>query len=124
MQLMMTNCPDRRPTVKQLLSLPAIKKAFAKRHREMVCKEAVQYVKSFFAPFISSLMSAWTFIFWLPYMSIKNMLSCRFLKEKDDVTPPSNNKVIEQPWSGELMEEEEYFNHAFRGHSIIACRVQ
>lgn len=40
-QLMMTKCPDRRLTVKQLLALPSVRKALAKRQKQLWVKESV-----------------------------------------------------------------------------------
>jgi len=45
-QLMMGNDHERRPTVKQLLELPAVKKAKDRRARELYLKHTVQSVKS------------------------------------------------------------------------------
>ena len=45
-QLMMTKYPDRRPTVKQLLALPAVKKALTKRQRQLLFKDIVSRIRN------------------------------------------------------------------------------
>ena len=47
-QLMMTKYQDRRPTVKQLLALPSVKKALATRQRHLLLNNAVSYTKHHF----------------------------------------------------------------------------
>ena len=73
-ELMMLNDFERRPTVKQLLKLPAVKKAKAQRMRQLEINQWVQHFQSIAGSVIWPIVALfWTFIAYLlvPYEAIK-----------------------------------------------------
>merc|ERR1719245_764092 len=61
-QLMMSKHQDRRPTVKQLLALPSVKRALATRQRQLLFNQIICSVKNIFSPFVSLMLMLWSYI--------------------------------------------------------------
>ena len=107
-QLMMTNYPDRRPTVKQLLALPSVQKALARRHRQLACQSVINTTKTFFSPLIALMIFTWTWIFLLPFLKIKSIINEWLRFQAPYGTPPNTTGAVS--WSG-LSTDEDDFRH-------------
>jgi len=88
-QLMMTNYSDRRPTVKQMLQLPAVQKEVKRRQRQLAREEMWSGLVALFTPIIFLAVWAWNNLCLQPVAALR-----RFWVDTDNKTPPNS---IHQP---------------------------
>jgi len=92
-QLMMTNYTDRRPTVKQMLALPAIQEARVRRQRELAFREFWSGIRQWFSPLILFALYLWTLLVISPADHVKSFLMGLFGGDQVDCTPPPSSNA-------------------------------
>jgi len=89
-QLMMTNYIDRRPTVKQMLKLPAVQKAVKRRQRQLAWAEFLQSIKHWFTPFVLLAVWIWTYAVVVPGQKTRSFVEKLYYGDQSKKTPPNS----------------------------------
>jgi len=107
-QLMMTKHQERRPTVKQLLALPSVKRAYEIRQRQLMVNHIISTFKNIFSPFVSILILIWSCVIISPAMKVINVY--KDWKEGYGHSTPTNTNTYERqdPFS-DFYDEAELF---------------
>ena len=81
---------SRRPTVKQLLKLPAVQKALKRRQAQLDLAELVQTVKHWCAPLVLLAFWIWTYVCVIPSQKVKTLAEKIFGGDHGKKTPPNS----------------------------------